>query len=316
MTIKTLGGELTKPRSQFRTSISDTAPQLYPDLYPGTRSDGEPMAMTLPSSRFTVEKTGEGFVFHGRGYGHGVGMSQYGAMGRAKEGHDYKAILGAYYGGLQPQPWNGQRTVRVAVVRGVDSATVAGDGAFGVTTNGQTLAASTLGGWATSSSGVRSIQVRPPEGHDLPLALTGVRAPREIVVDPPDRGRTLDVGFVVPKPAQITAHLTRDGERVMSEELVVEAGEREVTFLFDPDELPGGGEYVVRLAAFDGTDTQDASVDVRIVRPGMSLLGKLAWLALMAGAVVLALRRRAVRRRAARRHVGGAAAGTTRSLTA
>ena len=81
-----------------------------------------------------------------------------------------------------------------------------------MTTNGQTLAASTLGGWATTSSGVRSIQVRPPAGYDLPLALTGVQAPKELVVDPPERGRALDVGFVVPKPAQVTGVLTRDGE--------------------------------------------------------------------------------------------------------
>ena len=32
-----------------------------------------------------------------KGYGHGVGMSQYGANGMAKEGYDYKSILSHYY---------------------------------------------------------------------------------------------------------------------------------------------------------------------------------------------------------------------------
>lgn len=32
-----------------------------------------------------------------KGYGHGVGMSQYGANGMAKEGYDYKEILNYYY---------------------------------------------------------------------------------------------------------------------------------------------------------------------------------------------------------------------------
>jgi SpoIID/LytB domain protein len=35
----------------------------------------------------------------GRGYGHGVGLSQYGAQGRAKAGQDYKQILQFYYDG-------------------------------------------------------------------------------------------------------------------------------------------------------------------------------------------------------------------------
>jgi stage II sporulation protein D len=35
----------------------------------------------------------------GAGYGHGVGMSQYGALGHAKRGFDYSAILAHYYTG-------------------------------------------------------------------------------------------------------------------------------------------------------------------------------------------------------------------------
>jgi SpoIID/LytB domain protein len=37
------------------------------------------------------------WVVHGRGFGHGVGMSQYGAYGYAKHGRDYKSILEHYY---------------------------------------------------------------------------------------------------------------------------------------------------------------------------------------------------------------------------
>jgi stage II sporulation protein D len=39
------------------------------------------------------------FVLEGKGWGHGVGMSQYGALGRAADGQSYKDILGFYYGG-------------------------------------------------------------------------------------------------------------------------------------------------------------------------------------------------------------------------
>jgi len=38
-------------------------------------------------------------VLTGRGYGHGIGMSQYGAKGRAEAGHTYAQIVAAYYPG-------------------------------------------------------------------------------------------------------------------------------------------------------------------------------------------------------------------------
>jgi hypothetical protein len=38
-----------------------------------------------------------GFLFKGRGNGHGLGMSQWGARGRAAAGQDYKKILSTYY---------------------------------------------------------------------------------------------------------------------------------------------------------------------------------------------------------------------------
>lgn len=46
------------------------------------------------------------FVFKGRGYGHGVGMSQWGAWAAARDGKDFRWILGFYYPGtsLDPQP--------------------------------------------------------------------------------------------------------------------------------------------------------------------------------------------------------------------
>lgn len=39
----------------------------------------------------------EEFVFHGRGYGHGVGMSQWGAVGMAAAGYNYQEIIEHYY---------------------------------------------------------------------------------------------------------------------------------------------------------------------------------------------------------------------------
>jgi len=54
----------------------------------------------LKSSDFTVKEEGTDLVFTTKGYGHGAGMSQYGANCLAKEGKNYKDILNHYYTGI------------------------------------------------------------------------------------------------------------------------------------------------------------------------------------------------------------------------
>ena len=49
-----------------------------------------------------VERRGPATVtFSGTGWGHGVGLSQYGARNRANEGQTYRQILRAYYPGTR-----------------------------------------------------------------------------------------------------------------------------------------------------------------------------------------------------------------------
>ena len=55
----------------------------------------------LYSSAFEVEKTEEGFVLHGKGWGHGVGMCQIGAAVMGHLGYTYKDILLYYYRGAE-----------------------------------------------------------------------------------------------------------------------------------------------------------------------------------------------------------------------
>ena len=56
---------------------------------------------TLRSARFTARADGDAYVFDGGGFGHGVGMSQWGAHGQALAGHSYRDILAFYYEGTQ-----------------------------------------------------------------------------------------------------------------------------------------------------------------------------------------------------------------------
>ena len=55
----------------------------------------------LKSSAFEIEKTPDGFVLKGRGWGHGVGLCQMGAAAMAAQGYDYRQILSHYYVGAE-----------------------------------------------------------------------------------------------------------------------------------------------------------------------------------------------------------------------
>src|SRR3954469_10596280 len=53
------------------------------------------------------------FVIRGAGFGHGVGMSQYGADGYAQHGKDYRFILAHYFTGTRLATLHDEPTVRV-----------------------------------------------------------------------------------------------------------------------------------------------------------------------------------------------------------
>ena len=87
---------------------------------PDTVAQSEPKLVTATS-----------FLVSGRGWGHGVGMSQYGALGLANEGRTYKEILSHYYTDtvLSPAP---VARVRVLVAEAKGAVTVSSEQAFRV----------------------------------------------------------------------------------------------------------------------------------------------------------------------------------------
>jgi len=55
----------------------------------------------LRSTFFEIIKEDNKIIIKNKGYGHGVGMSQYGAQGMAKVGYTYQDILKHYYTGIE-----------------------------------------------------------------------------------------------------------------------------------------------------------------------------------------------------------------------
>lgn len=55
----------------------------------------------LKSANFSIKEDGDSVVFTTLGYGHGVGMSQWGANSMARSGGDFEEILKLYYTGVE-----------------------------------------------------------------------------------------------------------------------------------------------------------------------------------------------------------------------
>ena len=57
--------------------------------------------LSLRSTYFEIIQDKNIVIIKNKGYGHGVGMSQYGAEGMAQKGYDYQSILKYYYTGIE-----------------------------------------------------------------------------------------------------------------------------------------------------------------------------------------------------------------------
>jgi SpoIID/LytB domain protein len=110
------------------------------------------------------------FVVSGHGWGHGVGMSQYGAFGYAKRGVGYRAILAHYYPGttIGAAP---VRRVRVLLAQGRPKLTIASTADFTVT-DGTGVAHDVAAGKTTFDSKLRLKVDEAANAKALPGPLT------------------------------------------------------------------------------------------------------------------------------------------------
>jgi|WetSurSiteA1Bulk_404760.scaffolds.fasta_scaffold01412_4 stage II sporulation protein D len=67
--------------------------------------------LDLRSSFFSVLREGDSITFKGRGYGHGVGLCQEGAMVMAAKGFNFRDIIGFYYYGVVITDINNARII-------------------------------------------------------------------------------------------------------------------------------------------------------------------------------------------------------------
>lgn len=86
-------------------------------------------ARILATNESPIDPCGapESFALTGAGFGHGVGMSQWGAYGMAQEGRDATSIVTHYYTGTTVQPVQDDMDVRINLQYQVASAQVRGE---------------------------------------------------------------------------------------------------------------------------------------------------------------------------------------------
>jgi stage II sporulation protein D len=133
-TVKVAGGgkSTTMALSSFRNRLNNQGTCLTPKRYPTPASSGGNLPQVVPSVWMTLRQEGTDIVMAGRGWGHGVGMVQWGAKGKADRGLSYRQILSYYYGGLTPVKVAEPGSIRVLLATGVQQVTVAPSGPVNV----------------------------------------------------------------------------------------------------------------------------------------------------------------------------------------
>ena len=135
VTVSGGGGRRTMDLSTFRDAVNTWGPCLEPGRYPPS-----PLPVTLPSNWMSMRSGPGAALAVGRGWGHGVGMVQWGAYGKARRGLSASDILASYYGGLRPERHPEPGLIHVEVASGLTSIRVKPSGA-GATVDGQELTA-------------------------------------------------------------------------------------------------------------------------------------------------------------------------------
>jgi stage II sporulation protein D (peptidoglycan lytic transglycosylase) len=287
-------GRFTRTAEELRDIVRTLAPAMFPGKYPSVAptTTGR-LPETFPSNRVTISTRGRTVKVVGRGWGHGVGMSQWGAHGLAQQGASYVDILTHYYSGTtvgtSPEP----DRVRVGLDWALSGATASGD--FKIVDGlGHTLVPRALGTWGFRWTGSGAVSIDPPRGYGLPLRVGIVDAPVKVEV-----GDSAFLTVALSRPAKVQPVTSAPAPRESYPATIKEAGRRRIPWLAPLE--PGHYRVVVRASTGE-TIKRSRPVEIVVHEPKVSApVGKavspqpdepddsLKWIAaLLLGAVTLA----------------------------
>jgi len=231
-------GRTEVPVQAFRDRLNDAVP-----------AQGD-LPRAVPSTQFSVladDQSGTA-TLDGRGHGHGIGLSQFGALGKATRGLRAADILASYYGGLRPVALAADRlppAIRVALDTG-GAANVGGTGRFRVLDGaGAPLAVAANGTWRVTTAGRGKVRVIPPVDQESPPSLADLTA-----AGPDVAGRAGEARFSLASAALVQVRVEGAALSAPADTApaLVEPGN--ATLGLPP--LPGPGAYTVTVAADAG----------------------------------------------------------------
>jgi stage II sporulation protein D len=161
----------------LRAKINEAA-SIMPERLPASNEDGRVYPTTILSPEYSfrhevrvVHTGGDSlvlpyYVVEGGGWGHLIGMSQFGAQAMAESGAAYPEILAYYYGGLSPVPGDAflPEQLAVGLTIGAESVTIQTGSFFRVNLDGVELDVSNPGAWSFVAEDGRLIVIPPPSG--------------------------------------------------------------------------------------------------------------------------------------------------------
>lgn len=175
-------GERSFNTWEFRSLMNRHASSEFPDDFPSLRPDGRRYPQVVLSPAFDVDHAFEWvesdgradsvFYLRGNGWGHQVGMSQYGAKALADQGLTYGQILDHYYG-LDPNRSDGVLPSEVTVGLATGRSRVEVSGELSVSIDGIEVTDFISGTWIIESS-LGQATITPPAawGVDPSLAIS------------------------------------------------------------------------------------------------------------------------------------------------
>jgi hypothetical protein len=241
----------------LRNKLNAQAVCLTPKRYPTDAPNGRPYPQTVPSKWATVRQEGQVAVISGRGWGHGVGMVQWGLKGKADRGMSYGEMLSFYYGGLKPVKRPEPDKVRVGLAVNLEEITIERRG--DVRVDGASFPEGPV-----RITGGKALTVSPSE--PIPERL---RLEKLIVTPPPGPGLPATFNFELSAPAKVHLEFAEPALPATPEE----PRDRGLqTYAWNPTAagLPLA-DYRVTVVASDGVDTvRSQPLDLLLATPSPS----------------------------------------------
>jgi SpoIID/LytB domain protein len=241
-TLRARKGRAVLGKNTLRDALNGSASCLAPARYPPVEPEGVRLPATVPSIWYRGTVDGRTLVLDGRGWGHGVGMVQWGAYGKARRGLSYDRILATYYGGLRPRPAEVPGTIRVLIATDLTGVTVVPSGPARISAGG----ARPEPPWTLT--GGRRLRVRT--GHRPPpvLEVEEVRTPRRLT-----QGEAARVRLSLSDDAEVRIEVVAGGAVALASPWrPSHEGDAAVRL---PLENLAPGRYELRVVASDGVDT-------------------------------------------------------------